>query len=351
MSEPGAYRRDPLTGDWMIIAPARLHVSRAIRAASPPTRGPALPPLLGSCPFCPGNEALTAHITSRVPAEGPWRVRTVRNKYSAVLPQQAAPAPAEGAAAAPAPGSGLRLESLPAEGLQEVIIDGPEHDLELPDLPRERLVELFGVYRDRLAFFEAMEGIAQVSLFRNRGLRSGSSQPHPHGQVAASAVLGSIAERRWARALAHHERTGRRLLEDLLEAELRAKARVLHETESLVALMPFAPHHPYETWIVPRRPESSFSLVSEATLGELAALFAPLLPALLEASGRYGHNLVWRLPPVHARAHPAAAWHLELLPRGGCGGGLELSTGFTLLGISPERAAGEVREALDRGRP
>lgn len=301
-------RRDPFTRRWVILAPGR----RGLGGAKPG----GLPAPGGRCPFCPGHEAETEVTVARWPTEGRWRVRVVRNKYPVVT------------------GS---------EGIHEVGIDAPEHDVDLPDLSAAQLTALFTVYRDRVRALEATAGVAAVVLFRNRGRRAGSSQPHPHTQIAALGWVPSDVRARWTNARRHLEEHG----EPLHAAELRrerAGPRVLHDDAHLVSFCPFAPTRPFEVRFAPRAPAGGFGRAGDAVLEALGRHLRDAARRLRAATAITDYNLVLRQPPIDA-AGPALAWHLELLPRTGGDAGFELGTGDTIVVVPPEEAAERLRDA------
>ena len=325
MSEGASYRHDPMEDCWRIVAPARAAVP-----ADTTRKGPVLPAPPGPCPFCPGNEAETEEILAEWPTDGEWQVRAIRNRYPAVGPEVVPPMVAGG-------------HARPATGVQEVLVEGRAHEGDLPAFDPELRGLVFRAYRDRLRAMEAMDGIRHVSMFRNRGRRAGSSQPHPHGQLMGSTVGGRLQERRWALAKAHARREGRSLLDTVLARELDAGQRIVRETDDFVVLCPFAPQGSYQTWIVPRTLRGSFSELDDGALDQLGALVAETVGRVVEVSGRQAYNLLWRLPPVRAHADPAAFWYVDLLPRGGGPAGVELSTGLSLCSVTPEAAAAALR--------
>src|SRR5690606_39043034 len=154
----------------------------------------------------------------------------------------------------------------------------------------------------------------------------GASQTHPHSQVVASGSLGPEPAARAARAAAHHARTGRTLLEDILARELLAAERIVHASPRFVVLCPFAPRERGEAWIVPRQPLGSLSAFDDDALAELAPILAETMRRARAASGRIADNLVLRLAPVAERHHPAAHCSLEILPRGAAPAGFELTS-------------------------
>lgn len=306
-------RVDPFTGRSVLIAPSR----RGIGA----TRPSGLPSPGARCPFCPEHEADAEPTLARWPAEGLWRVRVVRNKYPVID------------------------ASFPdALGSHEVVIDAREHDADLADLSVEQLRGLLHIYRERVRALETRDDIAAVLLFRNRGRRAGSSQPHPHTQVAALSWIPAEVALRWERARRHLEEHG----EPLHVAELRRELgseRVLEQDDDLLSYCPWAPSRAYEVRFTPRREEGAFGSVSDATLDALANHLGRTTRSLRVNTSIRDMNLVLRQPPAGSEG-AAASWHLELLPRTGGDAGFELTSGEMVVVVSPREAARRLRGEL-----
>ncbi|HJK90554.1 MAG TPA: hypothetical protein RMH85_03960 [Polyangiaceae bacterium LLY-WYZ-15_(1-7)] len=319
------YRHDPFTDSWKIVAPSRAGVPQGKSA------DPVLPEPPGPCAFCPGNEAETEEtVASWPPGEGEWQVRVVRNRYPAVSAEIVEVAD---------PGGHAR----PATGFHEVLVESREHDLDVPSFTPERWRLAMRAYRERLLQYEQLDGIQHVSVFRNRGRRAGSSQPHPHGQIVATTVAGPLQQKRWNLARQHLRREGRSLLDAVLQRERDAGARLVSEDDDAIVLCPFAPSFGFETWVVPTSHRGSFSDLPDDALDAFADRLRETVGRVLEVSGRAAYNLVWRLPPAKARRDPAAFWHVAICPRGGPGAGLELTTGMSLVSVAPEDAAKALR--------
>ncbi len=310
------YRRDPLTGGWTILSPSRGTIPRGA-SVDPP-----LPQPPGVCPFCPGREALTDVTVARWPEDGDWVVRSVLNKYPMVEPEVPA-----------LPSSPPFFEKRAGEGAHEVIIEGREHDVDLPSMAPDMWRASMRMYRDRAAAIRARPGIRHVSVFRNRGRRAGSSQPHPHGQVVGMSVITPDQATRDLVANHYESTAGRDLLTAVVEAE-RASQRVIVEDARSTLLCPFASRFNGETWVVPRDP-TPFTELDDAGCDRFADAVQDAVTRV-QRLGREAYNLVWRL-------RGAAPWHLEVLPRGGPGAGLELASGMHALSLRPEDAAARLR--------
>ncbi len=111
-------RRDPITGEWVIIASERAKRPSdfASRPRSSETDDPA------RCPFCPGNESMTppeiiAFRPPGTPRNGPgWWIRVVPNKFPALA--------VEGELNKT--GYGM-YDWMNGVGAHEVVIETPEH--------------------------------------------------------------------------------------------------------------------------------------------------------------------------------------------------------------------------------
>jgi UDPglucose--hexose-1-phosphate uridylyltransferase len=75
-------------------------------------------------------------------------------------------------------------------------------------------------WKERTAALEALDGVAHVLIFENRGAAVGTSNPHPHCQIYAGALVYGTAAREAEVAAEHHRRSGRELLADVVEREL-----------------------------------------------------------------------------------------------------------------------------------
>lgn len=309
------YRRDPLTGGTTILSPSRGTIPRGASV------DPSLPQPPGVCPFCPGRESLTDVTVARWPMNGPWAIRSVVNKYPMVEP-----------GLVPLANELPFFERHAGEGVHEVVIEGTEHDVDVPSMSPEVWRAAMRMYRDRAREILARPGIRHVSVFRNRGRRAGSSQPHPHGQIVGVAVVppDQALRDRVAREFAA---TGGDLLTAVVDAE-RQSERLVLEDDHVTVLCPFASRFNGETWVVPRS-NTPFIEFDDAACDRFADAVQDAVTRV-KRLGRDAYNLVWRL-------RGDAPWHLEILPRGGPGAGLELASGMHAISLRPEEAAARLR--------
>ena len=96
------------------------------------------------------------------------------------------------------------------------------------------MTAVLDTWRERTRALQARVDVAHVLIFENRGAAVGTSNPHPHCQIYAGALVYETMAREAAVAAEHHTRTGRSLLADVVQREL-AGPRVISGSSALVA--------------------------------------------------------------------------------------------------------------------
>lgn len=299
MSEP-ELRDDLFTHIQTVLAPGR----RGIGA----TRPAGLPDVPRErCPFCPGHEAETERTVLAI--GDPWRVRVVDNRFP-MLPAEA--------------------------GAHEVLIESPDHDGDLATYAPAHAFEVLAAIRERLRVLEARRRIAAVSVFRNRGRRAGSSQPHPHAQIVALPVVPP--------AIALRDSVSREdpaLLARVIDGERRNESRVVRDEGGVLAWCPFASHRAWEVRLALDAPCPRFSRADDAQLAALAAALVDVTARLRRALGTPDYNVVLRDPAVGVDTF----FTIDVLPRTGGDAGFELQSGMPVCVLAPEDAALALRGA------
>lgn len=326
-------RCDPTSGAWVIVAPRRGGRPRSaheIERAAGPT-------VDAGCPFCPGNESMLPGIVAEVRSSGQpgWRARVVPNKFPAVgSPAEAGPA------AAPLQEAG------PAGGVHEVIIESACHDLDLSIMPAEQLAVVLTLWRDRCRALLRARDIQSVVLFRNRGAPAGASLLHPHSQLIALSGIPPAVRLRQQTALAYFEREKRCVLCDVIRSERSDGSRVVVESGSLLAVVPFAATGPFEVWLMPKEHRPDFTTLDDGGIEELAGVLRDLLRRLDQAAGSPPYNLALDTAPRPSLTSPCQHWRLRLLPRLETPGGFELGSGLSINPSLPEDDARALRAAM-----
>ncbi|MGH7731706.1 MAG: galactose-1-phosphate uridylyltransferase [Candidatus Eiseniibacteriota bacterium] len=328
-------RKDPVVGRWVIISTDR---SRRPTNFAPVTRAKTD----SFCPFCPGNEDKTppAVYTVKPPAGAtgapPWRVRVVPNKFPALQIEGTLDRRGEGL-----------YDRMNGIGAHEVVIEGPDHALDLADLPVEHIHDVMLAYRERMIDLHKDKRLRYVLIFKNHGERAGATLEHTHSQLIATPIIPRFLQEELEGARRYYELKERCVFCDIIHQETADNdaRRVVAMNERFVALEPFAPRFPFETWILPRRHDASYQQISDAgEYLELAALLKDTLQRLNRALDRPPFNYVLHTAPVSDGDLEYYHWHLEIMPNLTRMAGFEMGSGFHINPTPPEDAAQYLRE-------
>ncbi len=302
-------RFDEFTGTPVIIAAERRRVGG--------TRPSGLPDIAKSaCPFCPSHEAETE--TTLMSVGDPWEIRVVANKFPIMHESDDAPK--------------HRL-AMPARGAHEVVIESRDHNGDFARYDVSHASRVLEVLRARIRAHESNPEIRAVSVFRNRGRRAGSSQPHPHSQLVALPYVPPAVQMRAMR--------GPDVLERAIEFERSEGTRIIFDDHGVITWCPFASHRAWEARIGLTSPCPRFSKLSDAQIPPIADHLTRLLHCMSDVLGTFDYNLVLRDPPIDMRSF----FTLDVIPRTGGDAGFELQSDTSISVVAPEDAAHALRGA------
>jgi UDPglucose--hexose-1-phosphate uridylyltransferase len=322
-------RVDPLTGLRTIIAGARADRPGGGFQVEP------VPPLDPERdPFLEGHEDRTPPEVwadrpncSRPDSPG-WRVRAVPNLYPALHPDSEEPE---------RHANPDLFTALAATGAHEVIVNVPRPVATLVELSPEELARAIDGWRARM---RAHERAAYVHVLVNERREAGASLPHTHAQLYALDFVPAAIAREREHFGAYTTRTmGSNLLGDLVQEEVRQRARIVAIDDEAVLMAPYAARLPFQLLLAPRRPRARF----EADGPTGAGLLHEGLSRLARRLGASPPLNLWvRTAP---RGAEGFCWRIDIVPRLTHLAGLELGTGLHLCIVAPEQAAAELREA------
>ncbi len=326
-------RRDPVVGRWVIIS-----TERARRPSDFPPR-PATASRGGPCSFCAGQESTTPDEVWAVRPDGSppntrgWLVRVVPNKFPALrIEGELEPS-----------GEGL-YDRMNGVGAHEVIIEVPTHDALIEWLPAAHLAEVLRAYRDRILDLSKDGRLEYVMVFKNHGAAAGASLEHTHSQLIATPIVPMMVEEELAGALQHFRIKKRCIWCDIVRQERQSHARLILEDDGYIAIAPFAPRSPFETWILPAVHRSSYEESRSEDLMMLARLLGEVLRRMGRVLGNPPYNLMLHSGPLRAGALDHFHWHLEIVPKLTNLAGFEWGTGFFINPTPPEEAARYLRD-------
>jgi UDPglucose--hexose-1-phosphate uridylyltransferase len=218
---------------------------------------------------------------------------------------------------APEPQASVRPELLRARrasGASRVVCYSPRHDLTLAELPTPEVTALLEAWQREIRELSALPGVEHVQVFENKGEVVGVSNPHPHCQIYATSFVAKTIELELKACRAHHERTGRSLLGDIIEAERADGRRVIAENAGAVAFVPYFARFAYEVYVCPKESFTDFAQIPAAALAELGDVLRQVLV-------RYDNLWQMEFPYVMALhqapkrgPHPGFHCHIELHP-------------------------------------
>lgn len=281
-------RRDPLTGDWIPMATARMNRPITIGPGATATGNP----LAARKPGDPYQDG-------EVP-DTDYNVVVFENRFPSMV--QVPGVPNETVEVDDDP---LWLQR-PASGRCEVICFDPnEHGLPA-DLPVERLRTVVEAWAFRTAELSAIDGLEQIYVFENHGQEIGVSLAHPHGQIYAYPFIAPKLEQELKHTEAYHERTGGNLLADIMRAEIDAGERVIMRNGSWVAYVPAAARWPLEVHVQPLRDVCTLDELDDHERWDLAQMYSQLLKRgnmFFDTGDGKGMDLpyiaAWHQAPVH----------------------------------------------------
>ena len=330
-------RKDPVVGRWVIISTER---SRRPGNFVPETF--TVPEAFS--PFIEGREDMTPPEVYAVrpgggPANGPgWTVRVVPNKFPAL----------EIEGTLDRRGEGL-YDKMNGIGAHEVVIEGPEPERALADQPVERIQQVLVAYRERMRDLRRDPRLRYVLVFKNHGAGAGASLEHAHSQIIATPIIPRMVQEELDGARRYFELKERCVFTDILHQETADGngRRVVSQNARFLALEPFAPRFPFETWILPKQHRSSYHTIDdEQEFLELARILKDTLLRLNLALDSPPYNFVLHTAPLEDDDLPYYHWHLEIMPKLTRVAGFEIGSGFYINPTPPEDAAQFLRDVV-----
>ena len=327
-------RKDPVTGRWVIISSERRKRPSDFRVERHHVERDAY------CPFCTGHEGLTppeifAYRSNGGARNGPgWELRVVPNRFPALK--------VEGGLDREGDGMFDRMNGI---GAHEVIIETPDHDKTLASMTEGEIERVLSAFRARVQDLKQDRRFRYILLFKNHGAPAGATLEHSHSQLIALPIVPDFVREEIEGARRHYADKERCVFCDIVKQELAAARRVIVENADIVALAPYAPRFPFETWLVPRRHGSRFEDAAQHEFESLARLLKSVLLRVNRALESPPYNLIVHSAPFSEDASDAYHWHVELMPKLTRVAGFEWGTGFYINPTSPEEAARVLRDA------
>lgn len=288
-------RRNPLTGEWVLVSAHR--TDRPWQGREEAVADEARPTYDPSCYLCPGNSRAGG---IRNPDYSSTFVFT--NDFPALLPDN--PATSESSDL-------FTTETVP--GTCQVVCFSPRHDLTLAEAPIATVRTVIDLLADQVE--ELGADYSWVQPFENRGAAMGASNPHPHGQIWAQAVVPGVPAAEAESQAAYFADHRSPMLVDYADAEVAAEERIVTTDAEWVSVVPYWAVWPFETLLVPRRPAGHLPDLDATQRDSLAAV---LQQTLVKYDNLFRHpfpySMGWHGRPFDGREHEGFTLHVHLFP-------------------------------------
>jgi UDPglucose--hexose-1-phosphate uridylyltransferase len=328
-------RKDPVTGRWVIISTDRRKRPNDFRLERASLIGE------DHCPFCAGHESMTPPevLALRQNGGGPngpgWDIRVVPNKFPALQVEGTLDREGEGL-----------FDRMNGIGAHEVIIESPDHHKTLATMSEPEIERVLWAYRERIVDLKRDIRFRYILVFKNQGAAAGATLEHSHSQLIALPIVPDFVREEIEGAKRHYKAKERCVFCDIVKQELTDQRRIIHENGEVVALAPYAPRFPFETWILPRTHTARFEEAPRQVYESLARMLKTVLTRMNQALETPAYNLIVHSTPFsEPQAGEYYHWHVEVMPKLTRTAGFEWGTGFYINPTSPEEAAQVLRNA------
>jgi UDPglucose--hexose-1-phosphate uridylyltransferase len=286
-------RFNPLTREWVLVSPHR--TQRPWQGQIEKTPQDERPPFDPSCYLCPGNARAGGALNPDYSS-----VYVFDNDFATLLPHTPAAVPT------PA-GNLLRAEA--ERGICRVVCFSPRHDLTLAEMDPAAIRRVVDCWADQFAELTSVPWIGYVQIFENRGAMMGCSNPHPHGQIWASASIPNEIAKESTTQSDYFREHGHTLLSDYISLEVQSGERLVASNDHFIAVVPYWAVWPFETMVISRRPAGALPDLQDDERDALASILKAVTTCydnLFEISFPYSMGFHQR--PARSGAQ---GWHLH----------------------------------------
>jgi UDPglucose--hexose-1-phosphate uridylyltransferase len=292
-------RKDPITRSWVIVG----------------DDVPEQPPRADFCRFCQDSPVAPQPVSTRPSVDGgPWSARAVVHPFPIYR--------IEGEPSRRADGIYDRMRSV---GAHEVLVENMHHDRHLWNAGDAEIEQFLLLAGQRIQDLKRDARFKYVSIFKNYGQTAGQEFEHPHTELTATIFVPRRVLYELRAGRDYYRQKERCVICDIISQEVRQDLRILEARGDFIALCPYAPRVPYETWIIPGAHDAafeSFALSRPATLRDLAALLRRTLQRIRTITEEF--HLVLHTSPNTLHASESLDywktidedyhWHIEILP-------------------------------------
>ena len=314
-------RQDPVFGDWVLLAPARGKRQKfggRIKFSLSKDK----------CPF--DNLVKFGNLPPVLvyPAKRGWFLQIIPNKYPAVAHGECGEILKNGF-----------YKSRPGSGFHEIVILR-DHNRYLAQYSAVEIKKILLAYKERYASLAKEKCVKYISIFHNHGKEAGSTIPHLHSQILALPIVPPDVD--------HSLNGSRRYFHEhkecihckIIEQELKENKRIVYQNKYAIVIAPFASKVNFEMRIFPKKHSAYFEETPDSELGSFAEAMKFALFSIYKKLKDPAFNFFIHTAPTNKNSdYSHYHWHMEILPKFGIIGSVELGTGLNIISLSPEEAA------------
>lgn len=328
-------RYDPLRLHWVLISPERgnnpqsFYINDKQFALSKK-----------DCPFCPGNEKLTAKELFRINKHQSedWDLRVVPNNVPLLKVEELLKRTGQG-----------MYDHISGMGAHEVIIDTPSHSFTLSEYTGDTFFNIFTAAIYRIKDLSNDTRMRYIHVYKNHGYGAGAFMEHPHTQIIGLPIIPQNVKLELFASKNYYVTKERCLFCDIMNQENYENQRIVADNLDFTAFVPYAAHFPFEVQIMPKRHNHDFTAISNNELKSFAAIVAQVFNQYDVILGNPSVTFsLFTAPPATPRPEYANFWqsiqydfhwHLTITPRITRIGGLAVGSGLSVNPVAPEKSA------------
>jgi UDPglucose--hexose-1-phosphate uridylyltransferase len=210
-------------------------------------------------------------------------------------------------------------------GAHEVLVENRHHDRHLWRATDAEIELFLRLAAERILDLKRDARIKYVSFFKDYGPNAGQEFSHPTSQITATMFVPRRVLYELRAAREYFQAKERCVFCDIVSQEERQALRVIETRGDYIALCPYAPRVPYETWILPRTHMAGFGRTGVVRPGNLID-FAAILRRTLQRVRTITEEFHLVLHTAPNSFHPSKSlgywktidddyhWHVEILP-------------------------------------
>ncbi|MFA6252180.1 MAG: galactose-1-phosphate uridylyltransferase [Candidatus Paceibacterota bacterium] len=308
-------RNNLLSGDWVIIAPARSNVPKGSE----------------DCPFCTLKDqekpVLIYNNGKIVNDTKKWTTVVIPNKYPVFTPL--------------ANEHSSETESrfkIKTPGHHELVITS-DHNKNISELPVKKIKEMFDCYKSRIITLKKDRFVKYISIFQNCGEKAGASQKHPHSQIITIPFVDKELEMIVKNSKKYFNKNKKCIHCEIIKQEIKNKKRLILENDSFVAYVPYAPKFTFQIIIAPKKHRGLFEEIAEKEKLDLAEILKKSLIRYKKKLNDSAYNFFLYNAPSDNKDYSFFHWYVSLAPRIGYLGGFEVGANMEIITRYPEDQA------------